>query len=261
MNHLLFPLIEEDEHHYGISIADTQGRSYHISDADGLIKTTVTSLKRNGRESVTKTWQDGEALSRVTVSTNYDARNRPWFYPALGSDAVCWTEPYVFFSEKIVGLHRVHCRSSGITCRRTTSVRPIPMQDLYSRIHRMQPSPNSQILILRQDAALYAPDLQQGTVFTSLQESTTPSLNKPTPLGARTKRTTASPIRHAGKTWWCASALWRRAAWVSFRKKGPCKAPASGARMLLVLAGASVALAALSSLLRARYSSPPARRK
>ncbi len=47
----------------------------------------------------------------------YDARTRPWFTDALESEAVVWTEPYVFFTSRLPGLttSAVAYRSDGET--------------------------------------------------------------------------------------------------------------------------------------------------
>ena len=259
MNHLLFPLIQEDKLHFGLSIADTDGRSYYITDADGVIETTYTSLKRNGREEVKKTWKDGEALTRVTEFSSYDARTRPWFYPALSTDEVYWTEPYAFFSHKIVGL----TASSSVQMPKPEGHQivvafDLSMHDLYSSIQSMQPSPNSQVMILRRDDALYTTDSEQGASFTELQASNNALVQKAHAAWRSDElQDRVISIRHEGKTWWCGFRPLhpeRRTSWVGVMV--PAEDTLQGAserrKMLLLFALISVAMAAGFSYLLAK---------
>ena len=206
MNHLLFPLIQQDSQHFGLSIADTDGRSYYITDADGPLTTTYTRIQNGERQAVTKTWDGSdEVLNEVTTISTYDARSRPWFYPALSTDEVYWTDAYIFFSHKIVGLSA----SSSIQMKTPDGYQlviafDLSLQNLYASIQDMQPSPNSQIMILRRDEAMYTTDPDNGAAFTSIQDSDNELAKQAHSAWRNTsEKKKIIAVRHAGKVWWC----------------------------------------------------------
>ncbi len=205
MNHLLFPLIQQDSQHFGLSIADTDGRSYYITDADGPITTTYTRIKNGERQAVTKIWNGDELLNETREVSHYDARSRPWFYPALSTDEVYWTDAYIFFTHKIVGL----TASSSIQLENPEGYQlviafDLSLQNLYASIQDMQPSPNSQIMILRRDEAMYTTHPENGAAFTSMQESDNELAKKAHSAWRNTsEEKKIIAVRHGGKVWWC----------------------------------------------------------
>ncbi len=53
---------------------------------------------------VTELDADFEPLAVEHPSDDYDPRTRPWYELAVGSDAVAWTDPYVFFTSRRPGV-------------------------------------------------------------------------------------------------------------------------------------------------------------
>ncbi|MGB0415434.1 MAG: RNA-binding domain-containing protein [Coraliomargarita sp.] len=205
MNHLLFPLMLEDKQHHGISVADTEGRSYFITDSSGQLTTSYTRSKGGERQDVNTTWDGDQVIEQVTVTSDYDPRSRPWFYPSLGSDEVYWTDAYIFYDHKVVGV----TASSSVQIGKPEGYQMVVAFDLslhglYTEIQAMQPSPNSQVMILRRDESLYTVDPENGAAFTALSESSNELARKAhSAWRSTTEEQKIVSIRHDGRNWWC----------------------------------------------------------
>jgi hypothetical protein len=207
MNHLLFPIVQQDDHHFGLIIADTDGQSYQISQIDGAIQTTHTYLQGNARMADVKIWQDDQIITEDSAPTKYDPRSRPWFYPAMSNDAVYWTQPYKFFHQKIIGI----TASTSIPTKDNDAYQMVvafdlSMERVYSSIQNMQPSPNSQIFIFRRDEALYtvADATETGSNFKALHESDNQLGQKAHAAWRQAQLDDRIiPVRHDNQTWWC----------------------------------------------------------
>jgi hypothetical protein len=207
MNYLLFPLVQLDEHHTGLIIADTDGQSYHISRVGDAIQTTHTYLTHDKRISEIKVWQGDQVVSEETSPTNYDPRSRPWFYPALNHSEVFWSKPYQFFTQKIIGVTAsLSVSDASNEAYQMVVAFDLSMEDLYSSIHNMQPSPNSKIFIFRRDEALYtqAAETETQAQFKAVSESND-ELAKKAHTAWRDDRLDDRiiPVRHDNQTWWC----------------------------------------------------------
>jgi diguanylate cyclase (GGDEF)-like protein len=73
---------------------------------DGGTRVKTITVGPSGRRSVTvQRDADGVVRSEEEDPTDpYDPRARPWYEAAAGSDAVTWTEPYVFFESREPGV-------------------------------------------------------------------------------------------------------------------------------------------------------------
>ncbi|CAA6676382.1 MULTISPECIES: RNA-binding domain-containing protein [unclassified Lentimonas] len=207
MYHLLFPIIQQDSHHCGIMIADTDGQSYQISEVDGGLQTTHTYLQGNTRVAEVKYWKGGQIVSRQTEPTTYDPRSRPWFYPALNNEAVYWTEPYQFFSRKVVGVTASTSIPSTVNDAYQMVVAfDISMEHLYANIQKMQPSPNSQIFIFRRDEALYTVgnNADISSQFKALHQTNNELAQKAHAAWRQDQLDDRIiPVRHDNQLWWC----------------------------------------------------------
>lgn len=205
MNHLLFPIMLEDKQYHGISIADTEGRSYYISNADGQLKTSFTDFKGGSRQDLNQTWEGDQLLEEETLKSDYDPRSRPWFYPSLGSDEVHWTDAYIFFDYHVVGVTASSSvKVDGPDGYQLVIAFDLSLHGLYTDIQGMQPSPNSQVMILRRDESLYTIDPESGAAFTSLSKSKNELAQKAHAAWRNTERDQKIvSIRHDGKIWWC----------------------------------------------------------
>jgi adenylate cyclase len=57
---------------------------------------TVTWVRRDANDAVIATEEDPE--------DSFDPRTRPWYIAATASDGVVWTEPYIFFTDRVPGV-------------------------------------------------------------------------------------------------------------------------------------------------------------
>lgn len=205
MNHLLFPLIREEQPVFGISIADTDGRSYYINREGSQIRTRFTSVENGVRQETIRFWNQDVSSEPSTAPSKYDPRGRPWFFPALGSDDVHWTDAYIFYTEKTVGVTASSSVSIGDTDDYQLVVAfDLSLQEVYNRIHELQPSPNSQVVILRRDEAVYSPGIDAGPEFLSIEDTTNELIRKAHSAWSRDPLDERSfQLSHENQRWWC----------------------------------------------------------
>lgn len=255
MNHLLFPVMREDNQHFGISIADTDGRSYYITNADGPITTSYTQSQNSQRQTLKKRWEGDRVVHEETKPSDYDARNRPWFYPSLSNSQVHWTNAYIFYERKIVG---VTASSSiqfpGREDYQLVIAFDLSLHELYTGIQAMQPSPNSKVMILRRDNSLYSTDPKDGSNFTALNESSNELAKKAHSAWRQSvEEQKIIPVQYNGEIWWCGFRPLsdEHNTWVGIMV--PEADTIQGVRerrsILIVLGLASVIIAAISSVL------------
>lgn len=206
MHKLLFPLLTEQGKIFGISIADTDGRSYFLTVEDGQILTRLNTVERGERVAITRRWTDGTGSKAEREASDYDARIRPWFLPSLEPSEIHWNDPYVFYTNKRVGMTASAAVTTGKTINSGHLVVAfdVSLEDVYQRIQGMQPSPNSRVMILRRDEAVYAPDPLQGSAFLPLAEVNSPLLEKAhSRWSQNSEGEEIFRIRLDKKGWWC----------------------------------------------------------
>ncbi len=204
INQLIFPLLKEDTHHLGISVADTEGRFYHIREDQDGIRTTHTRVKNDERIETEKLWNQGEVISEANQPSDFDPRSRPWFFPAMNEQDVYWTQPYVFYAEKIVGVTASTVVTSNSDGYQMIVAFDLSLEEVYSSIRGMQPSPNSEIAIVRRDASLYTTNVNEGSAFKAINDTGNALVQKAHAAWRHddlAERIVA--VQHDGEIWWC----------------------------------------------------------
>ncbi len=180
LKNLLWPIFGKEELLSGISIADTQGRSYFILP-DGTER-------------------------KPSEAKGYDARERPWFGPALETDGVYWSEQYLFHTLQQVGVSASTAYSPKNGKGKTVVSFDILLPDLYRKIQKMAPSTNSKIFVFRRDELLLLPEsIAEYSDFISI-DSVTNSLIRSMHQSWQSDRKTrheAVSLLHEGEVWWC----------------------------------------------------------
>ncbi len=118
LKNLLLPVLKE-RLLSGIGIADAEGRSYFIQP-DGTER-------------------------KPSEADGFDPKERPWYTPALETDGVCWTEPYLFHTLRQVGVTASVAYSPPKGKGRSVVAFDILLSELYREIEGMAPTANSEL--------------------------------------------------------------------------------------------------------------------
>lgn len=105
-----------------VSLADTRGnyllkRRNEAGSVDTKVITNepgprrVTWIRRDATDAVIATEEDPE--------DRFDPRTRPWFTAAAATEGVVWTEPYIFFTDRVPGV------TAAIAFRRDGALRAV----------------------------------------------------------------------------------------------------------------------------------------
>jgi len=180
LRELLLPIFGKEKLLSGISIADTDGRSYFILP-DGTER-------------------------KPDEADGYDPRKRPWFSSALETDGVYWTEQYLFHTLQQVGVSASSAYSPGKGKGRAVVAFDVLLPDLYREIQKMAPSVNSKVFVFRSDELLLLPEsgavnssfVSMGSVTNKLIRDAHGSWR-----GGRKARHEVISLLHEGKVWWC----------------------------------------------------------
>lgn len=207
INNLFFPLIDRENVLYGISVADMDGNSYHLSLDSGFLRTSEIKAGTSPRKSIVQIWdQEHERLSRETIATDYDPRNRPWFAPALPGTGVFWTEPYTFYSSGNIGITTSASYQKKKSDAKIVIAFDILLDDLFRKVIKLAPSTNSQIIIFRSDAKLYVPQSPgSGPDFRSFTAIQSQLIQKAHSAwsGRSLETDNVVNINHDNQKWWC----------------------------------------------------------
>ncbi|MCM5677975.1 response regulator [Schlegelella sp. S2-27] len=106
---VFMPLLKARKQVAGVIFADDTGREIMLLPLpDGLWHTRVTSVEAGRQRHQWSRWSPaGELLGQEFRPSDYDPRTRPWHRGALampGELGVFWTQPYVFFTTRKVGI-------------------------------------------------------------------------------------------------------------------------------------------------------------
>lgn len=141
-----------------VSLADTRGnyvlkRRNEVGGID--TKTivndppprTVTWVRRNADDTVASTEQD--------PTDQFDPRTRPWFTAAIAADRVVWTEPYIFFTDRVPGV------TAAVAFRRAGELRAvfgvdIRLDALGEFLSRLEVGQRGQAIIIDRDGRIVA---------------------------------------------------------------------------------------------------------
>ena len=203
---LLFPLLKREPILSAIVIADTKGDSCQVSAYGAGWRTLRVGETGGRRESLVHYWDaDRKPLSEERKPSGYDARNRPWFSPALGTDAVFFTQPYTFFESHRVGITASISRQSGVGGGQLVVAFDILLDDLFEKIQQMAASKNSRVFIFRNDTQIYVSTDSHSSEFRSAVELDDPLVQKMIASwkGRHIPSNEAFSIRHGSRTWWC----------------------------------------------------------
>jgi hypothetical protein len=175
VNQMLVPLLEHYPQVSSVMIADDRGREHMLLCIEQHGEQTSRQWKC--RQTRRDQWYDQVQWLEWTVnqedarrvrneSLDYDPRNRPWFQRALEKrdavggvptegDRIHWTEPYVFFTRKDLGI----TASVAIPPSENETVRKVVafdvlLEDITRYTVSKRPTPNGKVLILTEEATL-----------------------------------------------------------------------------------------------------------
>ena len=207
MNALLFPLLKRNRLLFAISLADPQGNSAYLTGQGDGFMTREMSDADGGRKAVRRFWDaDGNLVSVEENPSTYDPRSRPWFAPALSSDGVFWTQPYVFFESKVVGITAAIARKVQDGSGPIVVAFDVLLDDLFREIQSMAPSAGSRVFIFRNDARIYVPGSEGASSdFRAMVDIGDPLLQKMAAAwaGRLQPKDQAFKVNHDNQTWWC----------------------------------------------------------
>lgn len=204
INKLLLPILRQSDLFSGVTVAEQSGRSYYFSLTDSGSFSRLTN-PTTANSSATNTFYDSE-LTPVKVdytNTDFDARLRPWFSPALQNEAPVWTEPYLFHTAKQVG---TTVSASFTTHEKQTCVIAfdVLLETFYQGVQSLAPTQGSRIVIFRRDADIFISDSQKGAHFTDLSQSNDSLIQTVFQNwnSALINQSEASEVDFAGTKWW-----------------------------------------------------------
>ncbi|WP_168566215.1 protein kinase domain-containing protein [Crateriforma spongiae] len=176
-NDFLVPLIEYYPQVSSLMIADDRGREHMLLRTEQQIDGQTNHLWRC-RQTRLDQWQDEvrwtewtskqPTIQQHTESLSYDPRTRPWFRTAVNGldesnadqnrrQAIHWTEPYLFFTTKDLGITASMAIPDSNGGHVTTVVAfDLLLQDITRFTTRKQPTQNGKLLVLTEDARLVA---------------------------------------------------------------------------------------------------------
>jgi Schlafen, AlbA_2/Methyl-accepting chemotaxis protein-like, first PDC sensor domain len=207
LNGLLFPILKRDRIFYGISIADTDGENYYVADVGEGWRTSRTGTIASKKQTFRRIWNaDQRLISEEQNASEYDPRQRPWFFPALDAKRVFWTKPYTFYDIKDVGITVSTAFGNSHGKKRFVVALDILLKDLFLEIQRMGPSKNSRVFIFKRDAQLYIPESKDASpdflAVTELKDQliqkVMASWNDHQPSYGE-----VFSVRHNNEIWWC----------------------------------------------------------
>jgi len=108
-NEFFFPIIANHGEITSVIFAHESGREILLlMTDDGRWTNRISNPAEWGNQTYWITWDKNRQIENVEMrERNYDARERPWFKGAMAltdSQAVHWTEPYIFFTTKDPGI-------------------------------------------------------------------------------------------------------------------------------------------------------------
>jgi len=203
---LLFPILKRDRIIFCISVADTDGESFYVTDVGDGWRTSRTGKKDDGRLTIRRFWDaERNLISEEEKPSLYDPRQRPWFFPALSTNGVFWTPPYKFYDRKDVGITASIAVAKASQENSLVIALDILLDDLFREIQRMGPSQNSRVFIFRRDAHLYIHEANDNSSgFQAIGEINDPLIRKLVTswTGEQQSSEEAFSIRHKDQSWW-----------------------------------------------------------
>jgi len=108
--HYFSSILDTDQEIAGIYVADRLGNFFYVSrethDNKPLFRTKRIIQNDSGK--TTTIWlrnENFDIINPVTIENeDFDARTRPWYKLAQEQGGTIWTEPYVFFTTKKLGI-------------------------------------------------------------------------------------------------------------------------------------------------------------
>ena len=110
LENLLIAQLEIHSNIEGLYTANRQGNFYHVSRSTDLSKAkySVKTVDRTPQGSISKIWWRNVDSSRIQETNlpddDYDPRTRTWYKDVLAKNNTIWTNPYVFFTSKHLGV-------------------------------------------------------------------------------------------------------------------------------------------------------------
>lgn len=176
----LLPIFKNQPMLSGITLADTEGRSYFILP-------------------------DGTERLPSAVE-EFNPRERPWFSPALDVEGVYWTEQYLFHTLKRLGITASTAFYPKGEKNPVVVALDVLLDDLYRAIEKMAPSENSELFFFRGDELLVLSSAgNSGQTFASVDSITNPlaRIAHQSWNGGQVSESEEVSFVHKGQVWWC----------------------------------------------------------
>lgn len=207
VNQLLFPVLEDGHLNFGVSILDNDGNSYHIDYSEGLFETTRVDLSMNETlpfQAQVQQWKEQVLLDESIQQMEEDPRKSQWYLHALSADGVYWSDPYIFPQHRIAGVTVAQSMKTNVEGSELVVALDLSIHDIFENIRRLQPSPNSRVSVIRNDATLYDEASEGGATFLSLaglKDQLIAQAHSAWLAGNSDDRVVS--VEFEGQVWWC----------------------------------------------------------
>ena len=110
LENLLIAQLEINPNIEGLYTTNQLGDFYHVSRSTDLSKAkySVKTVDKTPQGSISRTWFRNVDSSRIQETIlpddDYDPRTRTWYKDVIAKNATIWTNPYVFFTSKQLGV-------------------------------------------------------------------------------------------------------------------------------------------------------------
>lgn len=237
INRLLIPLVEHYPQISSLMVADDRGREHMLLCITEEVEGQVLRQWKCRRTRLDQ-WQDrvewlewsnkhGD-VKRRAEKLAYDPRTRPWFQGAIAKreaknvrndqvDSIHWTDPYVFFTTKDLGITVSTAMPSAVDESITTVVAfDVLLEDITRFTSSKQPTLNGKVIVLTEDAKLAGlprePSISEPRDWKQLFLKPLSQLNQAYANGAAEEfsfdladGTQIKSFQSGGTTWWGAA--------------------------------------------------------
>ncbi len=154
----LLPLLRSHAGVTWITYSDPAGDFTAVyRDPQGVLCTNQSSIHDGKTAVVENRWNDDGSLTQIRKDpdSGYDPRERPFYIAAIAGTGVIWTQPYVFFNQKIPG---ISCATAVRANGKLVGVLSIDydLRYLSEFARQARTSANSHIMIFSSDRILLA---------------------------------------------------------------------------------------------------------
>ena len=105
LNRQFFPLLEQNDLHLALTLANSQGHEYHLSRKGEDFFTRRSTVGSDKTTIINQQWKDpNTAVNKESTQTgDYDPRAMEWFKTSGDGGTIHWTSRYTFFQSDVLG--------------------------------------------------------------------------------------------------------------------------------------------------------------